>query len=401
MRHDEALALLADRLSPIAGVEDVALGNALGRVLAKPVASPRAVPAFTNAAVDGYAMDAGSLAQSGDSKLEITMRIAAGHPALKPLAAGQAARIFTGAPLPAGADTVVMQEDCDAANNYVSVPEGVRAGLNVRLAGEDVGVGGIVADSGHRLTPQLLAAIASTGCATVSCYAPLKVALVSSGDEVIRPGEAFLDGAVYDSNHYLLAGLLSGVGVEVTDLGILPDDEALVRQALSNAAREFDVILTTGGASRGEEDHMVSLVLELGKLHGWQLAIKPGRPLSFGQIGDCVFLGLPSNPVAAFVCFLLYARPMFAHLQGANWTPPQRFYLPTGFAIEKKKPDRREFWRGWIEDGKLQKFTRDGSGLVSGLTAAAGLIEVPEEATHIAEGELLGFIPFTSFGIGG
>jgi molybdopterin molybdotransferase len=399
LRHDEALELLAARLSPVARVEEIELGHALGRVLAKPVVAPRPIPAFTNAAVDGYALSASDLAMQSETRLEIAMRIAAGHPAIVSLSEGQAARIFTGAPLPDGADTVVMQEDCETDDGFVSLPEGVASGMNVRRAGEDVNTGEIVAEEGIRLTPQLLAAIASTGTAVVSCYVPLKVALISSGDEVLRPGDPFARGSVYDSNHYLLSGLLPGAVAQITDFGILPDDKTIVRQALIDAARTQDVIITTGGASRGEEDHMVSLVSELGKLHGWQLAIKPGRPLTFGQIDNCVFLGLPGNPVAAFVCFLLYAQPMFAHLQGANWAPPQRFYLPAGFAITKKKPDRREFWRGWIEDGKLQKFARDGSGLVSGLTAATGLIEVPEDVTSVAEGDLLGFMPFSAFNI--
>ncbi|MGI9371227.1 MAG: molybdopterin molybdotransferase MoeA, partial [Hyphomicrobiales bacterium] len=307
--------------------------------------------------------------------------------------------IFTGAPMPEGADTVVMQEDCETQGQSVIISAGVKANMNVRKAGEDVEKDDVVAGAGRAVTPQLLAAIASTGVPEITCYAPLKVALVSSGDEVIRPGEPFTPGKVYDSNHYLLAGLLETVNAKVSDLGILPDDADVVHDAMLAAAQTHEVIITTGGASRGEEDHMVSLIAEKGKLHAWQLAIKPGRPLTFGQLDDCVFLGLPGNPVAAFVCFLLYARPMFAHLQGANWTPPQGFELPAGFSIPKKKPDRREFWRGWIEDGRLKKFERDGSGLISGLTAATGLIEISEEVTQVSEGDLLKFIPYASFGI--
>ena len=399
LRHHEALALLEERLSPIVSVERVPLGKANGRVLAEPVQAPRPVPAHTNAAVDGYALLASSINPDTENILPVTQRIAAGHGVQEMLAPGDAARIFTGASMPDGADTVVMQEDCEARGDEVIIPAGVKADMNVCKAGEDVATGDVVANAGRMVTPQLLAAIASTGVPDIACYAPLKVALVSSGDEVIRPGESFVPGKVYDSNHYLLAGLLETVNAQVSDIGILPDDAGTVHDAILTAAETHDVIITTGGASRGEEDHMVSLIAERGKLHAWQLAIKPGRPLTFGQLGECVFLGLPGNPVAAFVCFLLYARPMFAHLQGALWTPPQGFELPTGFSIPKKKPDRREFWRGWIEEGRLQKFQRDGSGLISGLTAATGLIEIPEEITQVDEGDLLKFIPYASFGI--
>ncbi|MGI9482650.1 MAG: molybdopterin molybdotransferase MoeA [Hyphomicrobiales bacterium] len=399
LRHDEVLALLKERLSPVANVEKVPLGDASERVLAEDVTAPRPVPAHTNAAVDGYAVAAASLESGSENRLPVTMRIAAGDPAAERLEKGTAARLFTGAKLPEGADTVIMQEDCETVETDVMIPAGVKRGINVRSAGEDVGQGGVVAQKGQRVTPQLLAAIASAGYGEVSCFRQLKVALVSSGDEVIRPGTPFRDGLVYDSNHFLLDALLQTVPTQVHDLGILPDDAAKVDEVIGTAAQTHDVILTTGGASRGEEDHMVELIASRGSLHAWQLAIKPGRPMAFGQLGNCVFLGLPGNPVAAFVCFLLYAQPMFAHLQGALWNPPQSFELPAGFSIQKKKPDRREFWRGWIEDGSLRKFERDGSGLISGLTTATGLIEIPEEVTHVDEGDLLKFIPFSSYGI--
>lgn len=399
LRHDDAIALLAERLNCVASVEDVALEHALGRVLAADVISPRNIPAHTNAAVDGFAIGTGGHAVSGPLSLPVAMRIAAGHPATDELATGTAARIFTGAQMPSGADSVVMQEDCEEANSQVSIPAGVKPGMNVRHAGEDIAAGGIAAHKGNRLRPQNLAAIAATGTGRASCYRALKVALFSTGDEVIRPGAEFSEGQVYDANHFLVAGLLETVHADVTDFGILPDDEPVIRKTLLAAADSHDVILTTGGASRGEEDHIVSILTGEGRLHAWQLAVKPGRPLAFGQLGDTVFLGLPGNPVAAFICFLFYAQPMFAHLQGLNWRPPVRFLMPAGFAIGKKKPDRREFWRGWIENGKLQKFTRDGSGLISGLTAADGLIEISEEITSVQSGDVLPFIPFSEFGI--
>jgi molybdopterin molybdotransferase len=234
-------------------------------------------------------------------------------------------------------------------------------------------------------------------------YAPLKVALISTGDEIVRPGKLLADGQVYDSNHHLLRGLLHTVGAQAVDYGVVADRREDVESAVARAAAECDVILTTGGASRGEADFVVETMQKLGSLHAWQLAVKPGRPLAMGQIDDTVFFGLPGNPVAAFVTFLLYAQPMFARLQGAAWFPPQRYPLPAGFEIRKKKIDRREFWRGWIEETEsgpaLRKFSRDGSGLISGLRQAAGLIEVREEVSCVKEGDQLGFIPFSEFGL--
>jgi molybdopterin molybdotransferase len=403
LNHDDALALLAERLVPIAGVEDVDLADAHRRVAARAVVSPRNVPAFDNAAVDGYALAYGDLNAQGDSRLAVTQRIAAGDAAGARLEPGSCARIFTGAIIPPGADTVVMQEDVERDGDLAIIPHGARRGANLRRAGEDLAEGADVVAVGTRLRPQELAAVASLGIGSIACYARLKVALVSTGDEIIRPGTAIRSGQVYDSNHFLLRALLQTVDAEVRDLGVLPDHADVVSTALREAAKTCDVILTTGGASRGEEDHVVECIAREGTLHAWQLAVKPGRPLGFGRLGDAVFLGLPGNPVAAMVCFLFYAQPMFAHLQGARWQPPTRFMVPAGFSIEKKKPDRREFLRGWVEetgDGpQLRRFPQDGSGLISSLRAADGLIEIAEEVTEVAQGEPLGFIPFSNFGL--
>ena len=409
LRHDDAVALLRERLRPVAGEEEVALAQAHGRVLAAPVMAPHDVPAFDNAAVDGYCFAHADLAAGGTTWFRVSARIAAGHPAGAMLEPGTAARIFTGAVLPAGADTTVMQEDARAQDRngapWVEIPAGVRRGINCRKAGEDVAAGGAVLDAGIRLRPQDLAAAASVGAASLICRTRLRVALISTGDEIVRPGMPLATGQVYDSNHYLLRALLETTDASVSDLGILADRADIVRTTLQDAAASHDVIMTTGGASRGEEDHIVATVSEFGRLHAWQLAIKPGRPLAFGQMGDTVFLGLPGNPVAVMVCFLLYARPMLAALQGADWREPRRFPVPAGFAIARKKPDRREFLRGWIEDDgkggvRAMKFDRDGSGLISSLRAADGLIEIAEETTGVAVGDPVAFIPFTELGIG-
>jgi molybdopterin molybdotransferase len=403
LRHDDAVALILERLSPVAAVESVPIVDAHGRVLAQAVVSPRNIPAFNNAAVDGYAFAGRDLRPDAEARLNVVMRIAAGHSPDGVLKPGQAARIFTGAVMPEGADTCVMQEDTTLDGNAVVIPKGLKPGANTRKAGEDVKAGEVMLQPGERLRPQDIAAIASTGSDTVQVFEPLKVALISTGDEIVRPGNPLGDGQVYDSNHHLLRGLLATAGAHATDYGVIADRREDVEAAVGRAAKECNVILTTGGASRGEADFIVETIQKLGSLHAWQLAVKPGRPLAMGQVGDCVFFGLPGNPVAAFVTFLLYAQPMFARLQGASWQPPQRYPLPAGFVIPKKKTDRREFWRGWIENTVagpvLRKFERDGSGLISGLRQATGLIEVPEEASSVAEGDLLGFIPFSEFGI--
>ena len=402
LRHADALKLLDDRLTPVAGIEDVALDSALGRVLAEDIVAPRPIPAFANSAVDGYAFAHASLG-SDPTRLRLTGRAAAGHATAEPLGPGEAARIFTGAVMPEGADSCIMQEDVEAAGEFVILPPGLKPGANTRKAGEDLQAGEIAARAGARLRPQELAAIASTGRDRIRCYRPLRIALVSTGDEIVRPGAPLAHGQVYDSNHSLLLGLLHTVAAEPVDYGVLPDDAAAVRDGVGRAAVECDVILSTGGASRGEADHIVSTIQDLGTLHAWQIAVKPGRPLAVGQIGDTVFFGLPGNPVAVFVTFLLYARPMLARLQGAQWHEPRRFPLPAGFAMPNKKAGRREFWRGWIEEecGRpvLRKFARDGSALISGLRQAEGLIEVAEEVTNVEPGDTLNFIPFTEFGL--
>ena len=402
LRHDEAVALILERLSPVAGSEEVAIHQALGRILAEDIVAPRDVPDFANAAVDGYAVAHASLA-GGESRLPVVMRVAAGHAPAGALAAGQAARIFTGAVMPQGADTCIMQEDVIADGDHVLVPQGVKKGANTRQAGEDVRRSDRVVAAGTRLRPQEMAAIASAGCNRVACARRLRVALISTGDEVVRPGTPLAHGQVYDSNHALLSGLMAAAGVDCLDFGILPDDRAAVRRAVADAAGRADVILTSGGASRGEADFIVETIQEMGSLHGWQIAVKPGRPLAMGQVGDTVFFGLPGNPVAVFITVLLYVQPMFARLQGAFWRPPRRYQVPAGFAIPAKKPDRREFWRGWLEerDGRLvaMKFPRDGSGLITGLTRAEGLIEVAEDVTRVEPGDLVAYIPFGEFGL--
>lgn len=405
MRHGEALALLKSRLSPIASVQSFNLVGAQGKFAAAPVHATIAVPGHDNAAVDGYAFAHESRAVR--KALQITERIAAGDTTAVTLQDGEAARIFTGAPVPAGADTVAMQEDCRVVDGtFVEVPRGLRKGANRRKAGEDMQAGDTIVDSGQLLRPQDIAAAAASGIAQIEVFAPLRVALIGSGSEIVRPGIGKDAGQVYDSNFFLLSGLLASLNVTVIDTGVLADDHAQIRSALSRAAEDCDVIISTGGASRGEEDHIVRCLDELGSRHWWQIAVKPGRPMCFGQIGSTPFFGLPGNPVAAFVCFLLYVRPSLFRLGGGNWPEPARFRVEAGFSVADKKPQRREFWRGWLEQksgGGLvaRKFARDGSGLISGLRAATGLIEISEDVLQVSEGDHLDFIPFSEFGLDG
>ena len=406
MRHDEALALIRTRLRPVVDIEDVPLASASGRIIASAVTAPRPVPGHDNAAVDGFAFAHADYTAS-DGRLPVSVRIAAGHPASFALPAGSAARIFTGAVMPPGADTVAMQEDCRTEETetatLVVVPQGLKLGANRRLRGEDLAGGATIIEPGTRLTPQDVAAIASTGMGSVSCYKPLRIAMLSSGDELLAPGAPFTEGAVYDSNRPLIAAMLAALPAEITDVGIVPDKGAAVREALAGAAASHDAIISSGGASRGEEDHLIEALGDLGKRHLWQIAVKPGRPMSFGQIGDCVMLGLPGNPVAVFVCFALYVRPALLALAGAAWREPRRLLLDAAFAM-KKKPGRREFLRGILIDDnggirRVAKFPRDGSGLITGLREADGLIELPEEVEAVTEGDPVRFIPFGELGL--
>jgi molybdopterin molybdotransferase len=407
LRHDEALAILRERVGPVVETERVPLAAALDRVLAETVTSPRNVPAADNAAVDGYAYASADYEAAG-GYFPVVARISAGHPSTVPHMPGTAVRIFTGAVVPGGADTVAMQEDCEPhvqdAQGFVAIPPGLKPGANRRRAGEDLAEGDVVAEAGTRLRPQELAAIASAGADTVSVYRRLRVAVISTGDEIVRPGAPLADGQVYDSNHVLLTTLLESVDAKVTDAGVLPDDAAAVSDRLKQLAAAHDAVLTTGGASRGEEDHLVASLDEIGKRHLWQLAVKPGRPMSFGQIGDCAVVALPGNPVAAFVCFLLYVRPMLAVMGGGRWREPQRFPLPADFAIDKRKTGRREFLRGWLatdDHGRLvvRKFSRDGSGLITSLREADGLIEIAEDVPAVQHGDMVTFLPFSGLGL--
>ena len=318
---------------------------------------------------------------------------------------------MTGAIVPAGVDTIVMQEDvalCEAdggTSKAVVIPEGVKRGINIRMAGEDVAAGAELFAAGHVLRPQDLAALASAGVAELACRTRLRVGIISTGDEVVpADGRDLVEGQVFDANTPMLIALARSAGADVEAFGIWPDDGGEVLRRLSEAAARCDILLTSGGASQGAEDHMAASLEKLGERHMWQLAIKPGRPLMFGQVGDAVVIGLPGNPVAVFVCFLMYVFPMLRQMSGAGWPEPKAYQVPAGFSLDRRKPGRREFWRAALElgeDGALRavKFPNDGSGLITGLRVSDGLIEIDEDTPAIAEGERVRFIPYSQFGI--
>lgn len=405
--HAEAIAILKSRVRPVVGVEQVPVAEAAWRFLAEAIVSPRAIPAHDNAAVDGYAFAHAAYDQDQGARFKVVGQAAAGHPFNETPTRGNTVRIFTGAVMPQGLNTVAMQEDVRLEQKgdelWVLIPPGLKQGANRRLAGEDAQAGAVLLQPGARLRPQDVASAAATGLGRLPCYAKLKVAIFSTGDEILRPGESFSPGKVYDANAPMLQGLVQAAGAEAVDLGVLPDKAELVKSALADAALAYDAIIISGGASQGAEDHVVNSLDALGKRHLWQIAIKPGRPMSFGQIGDCVVLGLPGNPVAVFVCFLIYVRPVLTRLAGGAWLESHRFPLPAAFS-QKKKVGRREFWRAKLTKDaggtpQVAKFPHDGSGLISSLREADGLIEVAEDVAEVNQGDLVDFIPFSSFGL--
>ncbi|MGI9475169.1 MAG: molybdopterin molybdotransferase MoeA [Hyphomicrobiaceae bacterium] len=405
MTHDATLNLIRDRTAPVVATQSMALGEAVGAILAEDVVAAIAVPGHTNSAVDGFAFAHAAYDIVAGSRFGVEARVAAGSHGHVVVDARAAARIFTGAVMPLGLDTVVMQEDCeiDADGQHVVIPGGLKAGANVRKAGEDVEIGTPILRHGQIIRAPDIAALSSLGIQQVQCFGRPRVGIIATGDEVVRGGRALEAGEVYDVNTPLLLALSRGCTAEVTDLGVWPDRREAVTERLRDAAVDFDLLITSGGASQGEEDHISHALATLGTRHFWQIAVKPGRPLMLGQIGDTAVVGLPGNPVAVFVCFLMYVWPLLRQLGGAAWCEPRRFPLRADFSFQNRKVGRREFWRGTTRqtaDGMVVgKFPRDGSGLISGLRAADGLIDIPEDVPFIEPGQIVDFIPFSEFGI--
>lgn len=388
---EEAAALIAARLPVLAATETVPLAEADGRIAAADVLAGLDLPPFDNSAVDGYAVRFDDLTTGAETVLPVRGRLPAGIAPGDAAVSGSALRIFTGAAMPPGADTVFMQEDVRREGDAVVLPTGLKRGANRRLAGEDVARGSIVIPVGRRLTPPDLALAAATGHAALAVRRRLRVAVFSTGDELAEPGAALRPGAIHDSNRVLLVALLRRLGAEVSDLGILRDDPAALRDRLAAAAQGHDLIVTSGGVSTGEEDHVKAAVEALGRLVFWRLAIKPGRPVAMGLIGDTAFVGLPGNPVAVYVTLLFVVRPLIARLGGALLDAPPSEPARAAFGY-RKKAGRREYVRVSLRrgaDGVVEavKFPRDGAGILSSLTGSDGLAELPEAVTRVEEGD--------------
>jgi molybdopterin molybdotransferase len=399
---DEALELLDQRITPVTTSEALPLRQTRGRVLAADVVSAHDVPPHDNSAVDGYAFAFADLEPVGETRLAIAGRSAAGHAPEGAGGEGRAVRIFTGAMMAPGCDTVAMQEDCRRQGDEVMVPAGLRAGANRRLTGENIHHDDVILQAGQRLRPQDIGLAASVGRSHLDVHRPLRAAIFSTGDEIREPGDDLGPAAIFDANRYLLMGLLDGLGVALTDLGILPDRLGEVRRALATAARDHDLLITSGGVSVGDEDHVRVAVEELGKLHFWKLAIKPGRPLALGQVGEVPFIGLPGNPVAAMVTFLRFARPVILRLGGCSNIDPALFRVTADFDY-KKKSERREYLRARLArlaDGSLvvRPFEPSGSGILRSMVEADGLVELPEEMSELQAGSTVDFLPFNEVG---
>jgi molybdopterin molybdotransferase len=399
----EALDFLLAAARPVDGIEQVPTLEANGRVLAEDQASTLDVPGADNTQMDGYAVRAADCA-SGAASLKVAQRIPAGHVGsfLEP---GTAARIFTGALIPEGADAVVMQEQCELDGDMVSVKHAPQSGEWIRRRGEDVRRGAVILPAGTRLRSQELGLAASVGLARLPVRRRLRVAVFFTGDELAMPGEPLQPGAIYNSNRFSLRGLLENFGCEFTDYGIVPDTLKATRDTLRKAAQEHDLIITSGGVSVGEEDHIKPAVELEGRLNMWQIAVKPGKPLAFGEVnrkggegqqGAAFFLGLPGNPVSSFVTFLLFVRPFLLRLQGVSGdVGPQAIAMRADF--DWPKPDRRnEFLRARINaGGGLELFPNQGSGVLTSTVWADGLIDCPP-GQAIARGDIVRFIPFAA-----
>lgn len=406
MSVEEAQALIAARIPAPEGQEEVPLAAARGRVLARDLIAPIPLPPFANAAVDGWAFRFEDLSDGAATRLIEAGRVAAGHVPVRPAGPGEAVRVFTGAPMPGGTDTCVMQEDVRREGGAILVPPGLKRGANARPAGEDVARGTVALAAGTILGAAEIGLAAALGQARLAVRPLPRIGVFSTGDELAEPGVPLGPAQTYDSNRFTLLAMLAGLPCEAKDLGILPDSAARTSAALAEAARGHDVLLTSGGVSTGEEDHVRAAIEAGGRLVFWRLAVKPGRPAAMGMLpkaggdvaaGATPVVGLPGNPVAAVICFLHLARPLVLRLAGAAARPPARFAATAGFAY-RKKAGRREYVRVTLvtADGATtaQKFPREGAGLLSSLTQSDGFAELPEEVTEVAPGDRVTVLPF-------
>jgi len=402
----EAEKMIGARVAAVSGQEMAPLRQALGRVLTADLIAPFNLPPFDNSAVDGYAVRGEDIDSAREQRLTIIDRVAAGHAAAHAVKSGEAVRIFTGAPMPGGADTVFMQEDCRIDGAHVIVPPGLSRGANRRLAGEDIRAGAVALPAGRRLSAQDIALAAALGLTAIDVRRRVRVALFSTGDEIAEPGSPLGGAALYDSNRYLLAAAVARFGAEITDLGILRDEPKALARAIAAAAIDHDLVLTSGGVSTGEADYVRSAVESVGRIVFWRVAIKPGRPVAMGVIpggetGEAAaFVGLPGNPVAVFVTFVRVVRPLLLRLAGALPEPLVAMPARAAFSYKKRK-GRREYVRVALRtggDGMIDavKYPQDGAGVLTSLTETDGLAELGEDVTNIEPGAMVGFLPYAS-----
>ncbi|MEQ1662425.1 MAG: gephyrin-like molybdotransferase Glp [Thiobacillus sp.] len=388
----QLLDALITRARSVTETETVAVQEALGRVLAAPQISTLTVPPLDNSAMDGYAVRLADVTHTY-TRLPVSQRILAGAVGT-PLAAGSAARIFTGAPIPPGADTVLMQEDCTADGDHVVIHTLPRPGEHIRRAGEDIRAGAEILAAGTRMGAAEMGLCASVGLAQMPVYRRLKVACFFTGDELVTPGTALQPGQIYNSNRYTLAGLVRGLGCELLDLGIVPDTLAATEAALVRASRDTDVVITSGGVSVGEADYVKAAVAKLGTVDLWKVAMKPGKPLVYGRVGEADFIGLPGNPVSAFVTFCLFVRPFLLRRMGAANVLYRAFEVQAGFDWPTPGA-RREFLRARIQsDGRVALFPNQSSGVLTSCAWSDGLVDIDIGQT-VRVGERVRFIPLS------
>jgi molybdopterin molybdotransferase len=390
---DEVINFLLESATPIADKETVDLFSARGRVLAEAVHSTINVPPADNTAMDGYAVRAADV--SNGASLTVTQRIAAGTVGQR-LHEGEAARIFTGAPIPEGADAVVMQEQCAQEGDSLVVNTKVCEGDHIRRAGEDIQAGAEILNAGTRLRPQDVGLIASVGIPEIEVWRKPRVAIFSTGDELVAPGEELGPGQIYNSNRFILNGLLQTLDCEIIDLGSIPDSLQATVNALQEASKSADLVMTTGGVSVGEEDYVKAALDQLGSVDMWRVAMKPGKPVAFGKVANSAFLGLPGNPVSAFATFCLFARPFILRMMGVRDVMPRRMQVTGGFDWPKEAP-RREFVRAQlhVDDGvmKATLYPSQGSGVLTSTVWAHGLVEIPEHST-VRQGDSVTWLDF-------
>jgi molybdopterin molybdotransferase len=399
---EQAQERIAARIKPVRGVERMALRAALGRVLAEQVRSPMDVPGHTNSAMDGYSVHGTDLPSEGTQSLCVIGTSWAGRPFAGPVGPGQAVRIMTGGVMPEGTDSVVMQEHVEVAGDSIRIGSGHETGQNVRQAGEDLRWGEVVLESGKRLQAAELGLLASLGIPEVSVRRTPRAAFFSTGDELRTLGETLGAGQVYDSNRYTLYAMLAQLGVETLDMGVIPDRRDAIEKAFVDAADSADVVITSGGVSVGEADYVKETLAAIGEVGFWKIAIKPGRPLAFGTVGDAVFFGLPGNPVSVMVTFLQFVQPALRHMMGEPFVPaPLSFRAPCASRL-KKRPGRREYQRGFLERREDTRFvvhsTGDqGSGILSSMSRANCFIVLPSATGDVDAGTLVEVQPFEVF----